>query len=52
MTEKKGTTIYISDDANKALKELEINFWPFTPKKNSDKILALIHLYNESLKDK
>jgi len=48
--EKTGTTIYVSDEANKALRDLEISFWPFKPKKNSDKILALIHLYNESKK--
>lgn len=48
MANSTWTSIYISDDAVKALRELEISFWPFKPKKNSDKILWLIHFYNEN----
>jgi hypothetical protein len=51
MTKKETwTTIYITNEALEALKDVQIKFWPFSPKYNSEKILALIHFYNENKK--
>lgn len=46
MVNKTGTTIYISNEALKSLKDTNIKLQWVTMKTHTDKILALCHMYN------
>lgn len=44
----KWTTVYVTDDALKALQDVKINFLGLNLTKNSDKILFLVNYFKEN----